>query len=131
MKKILVIEDDCRVAAALTARLRTAGYEVFSAPDPGHATIVAAMQSPDLIVTDIWMPVMQGLTFVRRLGSLGLGRPPVIFMTASRADGLWESAMEMGAAAYFEKPYDPQRLLAAISEALAHRTSGPAQTVTP
>ena len=123
MKKILIVEDDRRIRTALGARLRAAHYEVLPACDPVYATLLVAVYKPDLIIADIWMPVMQGLTFVRRLRSLGLGEVPVIFLTASYREGLWESAMELGAVGYFEKPYDPDRLLATIASVFAPPTS--------
>jgi CheY-like chemotaxis protein len=122
--RILLLEDDRRVSAALAARLRSAGYEVTAAPDPAFGVVLAALNPPDLIITDIWMPVMQGLTFARRRKAFGLADVPVIFITASRRDGLWESAMSLGAAGYFEKPYDPHRLLAAVAEAIDPSTRG-------
>ena len=118
MEKILLVEDDAKVSAALGTRLRHAGYEVLTAPDPGFATLLVATQTPNLIISDLWMPVMQGFSFTRRLKSLGLSNVPVIFITASRRSGLWEEAMALGAAGYFEKPYDPVRLLAAVAAAL-------------
>lgn len=122
-KRILLLEDDSRLAKALGARLRTAGYEVTTAPDPAFAVVHGAANPPDLIISDIWMPVMQGLTFARRRGTYGLAHVPIIFITASQRDGLWESAMTLGAAGYFEKPYDPERLLAAIAEAVNATTA--------
>ena len=118
MKRILIVEDDPRVATALAARLRASGYEVAAAPDPAFAILLASTQEPDLIIADIFMPVMQGLGFARRLSSLGLRRVPVIFITASQQRGLCEAARELGAAAFFQKPYDPKQLLAAIASTL-------------
>jgi CheY-like chemotaxis protein len=80
--------------------------------------MLAVTHRPDLIISDIWMPVAQGFTFVRRLKSFGVENVPVIFITASKREGLWETAMSLGAAGFFEKPYDPQRLLACVQEAL-------------
>lgn len=117
MKKILLVEDDLRVRSALAARLRSAGYAVVTAPDPAFAILLAVTSRPDLLIADIWMPVMQGFTFVRRLESVGLAKIPTIFITASHQDGLWETAMSLGAAGFFEKPYDPERFLAAVARA--------------
>ena len=127
MKKILLLEDDAKVSAALGARLRHAGYEVLAAPDPGFAMLLATTHAPDLIISDLWMPIMQGFTFARRLKSLGLPNVPVIFITASRRSGLWEEALALGAAGYFEKPYDPPRLLAAVAEILERTASTAAE----
>jgi CheY-like chemotaxis protein len=118
MKKILVVEDDTRIAAALAIRFETAGYETIMAPDGFRGLQSVLRHRPDLIVMDIWMPVGIGFSVAQRLRSLGLSGIPVIFITASKAKGLRETAAELGAAAFFEKPYDSQELLDAVSRAL-------------
>ena len=118
MKKILIVEDDTKIAAALAIRLEAAGYSVMTAPDGLAGLKLAVEQKPDLLLMDIWMPVGLGFSVAQRLQSLGLNGIPIIFITASRARGLKKAAEALGAAAFFEKPYDPQALLAAIAEAL-------------
>lgn len=132
MKKILVMEDDKKIAAALAIRLEAAGYEVLTAPDGFGGLKLALDDRPDLILMDIWMPVGTGFSVAQRLQSLGLAGTPLIFITASKLKGLREAAEKLGAAAFFEKPYDPEQLLAAIAQALAHAPSPsctPGQTV--
>jgi len=92
---------------ALGTRLRATGYEVLTAPDPAFAILLACVHLPDLIISDIFLPVMQGLSFVRRLRSLGLPEVPVIFITASQQNGLWESAMQLHAAGYLKNLTTP------------------------
>lgn len=116
MKRILVVEDDHRTAQALGIRLKNAGYDVSFANNPTSGTKQALAARPDLIITDLNLPVMHGLTFVQRLQKLGLKDVPFLVLTASYGDGLWESAMSLGASGYFEKPYDPVKLLSAVSE---------------
>ena len=58
MKKILIMEDDNKIAAALAIRLEAAGYEVLTAPDGLDGLKLALEDHPDLILTDIWMPVL-------------------------------------------------------------------------
>src|SRR5258706_773637 len=128
MKKILIVEDDIKIAAALAIRLRASGYEALTAVDPAFGAMLAVTHRPDLIISDIWMPIVQGFTFVRRLKRLGVEGVPVILFTASPADGLWETAMSLGAAAFFEKPYDPQRLLARVQEILEEPALGTRNT---
>ncbi len=101
MKTILVVEDDARIAAALGVRLRAAGYHVLTAPDGRTGLMSAVTAKPDLIITDIWMP------------------DPIGFLTRERLHNLRRTAEEEGAAGFFEKPYDPQKLLAAVAEALS------------
>src|SRR5436190_16136355 len=118
MKKILIIEDDTRIAAALAIRLTAAGYDVLTASDGLEGMHLAVKDRPDLLLMDIWMPVGLGFSVAQRLKAIGLGDVPIIFITASKLKGLREAAKRMGAAAFFEKPYDPEKLLAAVSQAL-------------
>jgi DNA-binding response OmpR family regulator len=125
MKKILIIEDDGKIAAALAIRLKSAGYEPIIAPDGFEGLRRAVADRPDLILMDIWMPVGIGFSVAQRLPSLGLKDIPLIFITASRLPGLRRAAEQLGAVAFFEKPYDPEQLLAAIAHAL--QRNGPLQ----
>ncbi|MEY2427843.1 MAG: two-component system, OmpR family, response regulator [Verrucomicrobiota bacterium] len=117
-KRILIVEDDTKIAGALAARLKAAGYDVLAANDGFEGIKQAVMGKPDLIVMDIWMPVGFGFSVAQRLQQLGLGAIPIIFVTASKLKGLRGTAEELGAAGYVEKPYKPQELLSAISSAL-------------
>jgi DNA-binding response OmpR family regulator len=123
MKTILVVEDDSRIAAALTVRLQAAGYRVLTAPDGRTGITSAVTAKPDLIITDIWMPDPIGFLTKERLHNLGLTGVPVIYITASKKKDLRKTAEEEGAAGFFEKPYDPQELLAAVAKALSKRAA--------
>jgi two-component system KDP operon response regulator KdpE len=116
MNKVLVIEDDKKIATALAVRLEAAGYQVATAPDGFSGLKVALEVRPDLIVMDIWMPVGMGFSVVQRLRSLGLGGIPIIFITASKLKGLRKTAEKLGAIAFFEKPYNADELLAAVAQ---------------
>jgi DNA-binding response OmpR family regulator len=116
-KTILVVDDDPKILKAIGLRLKCSGYEVLTAPDGAEALIVAEQNRPDLVITDIWMPVGVGLSLAYRLRQ-SLPGLPVIFLTASKQAGLKDMARQVGATAFLEKPYDPEILLAAISNAL-------------
>src|SRR5258708_15822485 len=118
-KSILIAEDDIRIAAALSIRLEAAGYEVLTATDGLQGLKIVLEYHPDLILTDIWMPVGLGFSVAQRLQDLGLGGIPIIFITASKQKGLRKIAKDLGAVGFFEKPYDSEQLLAAIASALA------------
>jgi len=118
MKKVLVIEDDKKIATALAIRLEAVGYQVMTAPDGFSGLKLAIETRPDLIVMDIWMPVGMGFSVVQRLRSLGLEGVPIIFITASKLKGLRNTAEKLGAIAFFEKPYDADELLAAIANGI-------------
>ncbi len=125
MKKILLLEDDKKIARALGIRLQAAGYDVLTESNGRYGIKAALSYQPDLIISDIWMPGKAGFLVAEELKRLGLDQIPVIFMTASRKPKLWRTSQEMGAAAFFEKPYDPVKLLAAVERAL---TNAPTST---
>src|SRR6266849_2692049 len=118
MKKIMIMEDDHRIATALAVRLKAAGYQTLAAPDGFRGLTRSLDDRPDLLLMDIWMPIGTGFSVAQRLQPLGLSGIPFIFITASKVTGLRETAKDLGAADFFEKPYDPEQLLAAIAQAL-------------
>jgi len=119
MKTILIVEDDRNIAAALAVRLNAEGYKVLSAFNGREGLLTAVREKPDLIISDIWMPEPIGFLNPERLSKLGLTEMPVIYITASKKKDLCEIAYQEGAAAFFEKPYDPDELLAAVDHALS------------
>ena len=118
MKRILIVEDDPKIAVALAIRLEAAGYEVTRAADGFRGLQLALRERPDLIIMDIWMPVGIGFSVAERLQNLGLTNIPIIFITASKLPGLRETVEDLGGAAFFEKPYDPEELMQAVARAL-------------
>jgi len=123
-KKILVMEDDQRIIAALAIRLESAGYQVLTAPDGFKGLKLTVDERPDLIIMDIWMPVGVGFSVAQRLQTMGFEGIPIIFITGSKLAGLRETAEELGAAAFFEKPYDPTELLGKISRIFGSSPAG-------
>jgi CheY-like chemotaxis protein len=114
---ILVADDDPKILKAIELRLRSCGFDVLTAPNGAAALAIAQMKNPDLVITDIWMPVGVGISLAYRLKQLMPGIP-FIFLTASKQVELKEMAVQLGAAAFLEKPYEPEVLLAAINRAL-------------
>ena len=115
MKKILIVEDDPKIATALSIRLRAVGYEVVTAGDGFTGLKMTMTHRPSLILLDIMMPVGMGFSVAERLRDIGLGEIPIIFITASKRAGLRKTAQQLGAAGFFEKPYDADELLAAVN----------------
>lgn len=120
MKKILVVEDDRRIALALTVRLRASGFEVITAPDALAGVNQARKHEPALVVLDLMMPAGGGLKVAERLRNLTqTATVPIIFLTASKDADMKRQALEFSPVAYLEKPYDAQDLLNAVHEAMA------------
>lgn len=120
MRRILVIEDD-RIARDVIARaLRNAGYDVHTATDGGEGLIVWAKEHPDLIVTDLHMPNVDGLEAILALRARG-ATIPIIAVSGGdshRSFLALESANDLGATTVLEKPFDPQQLVAVVAKAL-------------
>lgn len=116
MKKVMIVEDDKKIAMALSIRLKKYGYEVKAAHDAVVAVSHAREFKPDLILLDISMPGGDGFSLAERFNNLvDTAGIPIIFVTASKKYGLKEKAMAMGAAGFFEKPYDADALLGKVS----------------
>ena len=118
MKRILIVEDDQNIAKALAIRLKSAGYEVTVAPDAISAVATALKIQPDLALLDISVPAGNGFDIAEKVQELVATATPIIFLTASKRPGLRQKAQDLGAAGFFEKPYEAEELLAAIRKAL-------------
>jgi len=116
-KKILIVEDDPGVIDMLELLLDQAGYTTLMAQDGREGLAKAIKYSPDLIITDILMPVMDGYTFFKELKKSQLTRHiPVLILTAR---GQMHDTFEvLGADAFIEKPSESQWLLLTINELL-------------
>lgn len=117
-KKVLIVEDDEKIALALALRLKSAGYETSTARDAVSGVTSALNLRPDLVLLDISMPAGNGFTVAERMRSASSTRTPIIFLTASKQPGFRERALELGAAGYFEKPYEADALLTAVHQHL-------------
>jgi DNA-binding response OmpR family regulator len=117
-QKILIIEDDLKIAKALALRLNAAGYEATAAHDALTGVKTAVELRPDLVLLDISMPAGDGFAVAEKLQRLLPTPVPLIFLTASKQIGLRQRAEKLGAVGYFEKPYHAEDLLTAVHEQL-------------
>lgn len=119
MKSILIIEDDMMIAKALSIRIKLAGYKASMAHDAATGVIMAKKVEPDLVLLDINLPAGNGFLVAERIWTQLPALVPIIFLTASKDPEFLQRAKDMGAAGYFEKPYEAEELLEAIEEILA------------
>lgn len=117
-KRVLVIEDDPKVALALTVRLKAAGYESSIARDALAGVNAAVKYRPDLILLDISMPAGDGFVVAGRVRELLSGTTPIIFLTANTQAGAREKALALGACGFFEKPFEAEDIMAAVDRQL-------------
>jgi DNA-binding response OmpR family regulator len=112
--KILVIEDNRDSRDILSKLLRMSGYDVVSASDGETGYSTAVTHEPDLIITDINMPRMDGIEFVKRVRlDVALAKTPVLVVTAFGSNVARE-AIEAGADASAEKPFDFDKFLTTV-----------------
>jgi signal transduction histidine kinase len=120
MTKILIVDDNEQNIYMLQVLLEGHGYEVVTAQHGAEALQIAKQAPPDLIITDILMPVMDGFNLCRQWkANEQLKTCPFVFYTATYTDPKDESfALSLGADAFLVKPLDPGKLIEAINKLL-------------
>jgi two-component system response regulator MprA len=119
--RILVVDDEPAVRESLTSSLEFEGYRVAGAADGVAALDRVEREAPDLVVLDVLMPRMDGLTTCRRLRALG-ATMPVLMLTARDMVGDRVTGLDAGADDYLAKPFELDELLARV-RALLRRTA--------
>ncbi|MBU0528516.1 response regulator [bacterium] len=118
-KKILLVDDEPRIAQLLSMRLEAIGYEVFIAHDGVDCVQIALREVPDLILMDIKMPYRDGIGAFEQLIQLDMTRSiPVIFMTAFPTIELKKLALKMGANGFIAKPFTSKEIEQTITMTL-------------
>lgn len=110
--RVLVAEDDAIIRLDLKEMLEEEQYEVLEAADGREAVDLARERSPELVILDIKMPVMDGLTAAQKISEERIA--PIVILTAYSQRDLVERAAQVGAMAYLVKPFQKQDLLPAI-----------------
>lgn len=118
-KKIVVIEDEPDISDVICYNLRREGYTVISVDRGDEGLNVIRNQSPNLIVLDLMLPGMDGLTICRQVKSDPLVRDVGVIMISAKGE---ESdvviGLELGADDYLSKPFSPRELLARVKAVL-------------
>ena len=115
MKRILVVDDDATILMTLSRYLRKQGYQVYSGASGAEGLALFQQESPDVIISDVMMPEMDGLEFCRRLRQQRGGELiPFIFLSAKGELDDRVHGYELGADDYITKPFEPRELLAKI-----------------
>ncbi len=113
--RILVVDDDDSLRELLRMHLAAAGYEVSTAPDAIAAGYQVLKSPPDLILSDVNMPFMDGFEFVAALRSdPALRSIPVIFLTSVEEGD--DRGKELGAVGYLTKPVRADHLLSLVAQ---------------
>ena len=108
---ILVVEDFEDTRLLMKFWLEKKGYRIVEAVDGGKAVEVALREAPDLIIMDVEMPGMDGLTATRNMRQLeSLRHVPIITVSAYAADQYRAAALEAGSNDYLSTPFEPETL---------------------
>src|SRR5438876_9627943 len=122
--KVLVIEDDRSLAEVLSYNVKAAGYEVLVATDGQDGLLRAETKSPDLVILDLMLPVVDGLDVCRRMRAKSATREiPIIMLTAKAEESDEIVGFSLGADDYVTKPFSVKVLLERI-KALRRRLDG-------
>lgn len=119
-KRLLVVDDEPNLLRAVAVCLRGEGYEVATARSGAEALRRMAEYMPDLIVSDIRMPGMDGFQFARQIrASSRTALVPIVFLTAKDETADRVEGFRSGVDAYLTKPFEPDELLAVITNILS------------
>ena len=119
-KRLLVVDDEPNLLRAVAACLRAEGFDVVTARGGSEALVRVAETVPDLVVSDIRMPGMDGYQFARQLrSSPRTALTPVVFLTAKDETADRVEGFRAGVDAYLVKPFEPDELVAVIRSILS------------
>jgi len=128
MATILVVDDEMGIRALLSEILTDEGHTVEVAENAANARLVRERLRPDLVLLDIWMPDVDGITLLKEWGATAQLNMPVIMMSGHGTIDTAVEATKYGAIAFLEKPITLQKLLRAVEQGLARPSSRPAAT---
>ncbi len=118
-ERILIVDDDARLAAMLADYLSANGYRVGTEASGGGALVAIAREEPDAVILDVMLPDVDGFETCRRVRALS--DVPVIMLTAKGEDTDRIVGLELGADDYLPKPFNPRELLARLKAVLRRR----------
>jgi DNA-binding response OmpR family regulator len=120
-QRILIVEDDARIADVIAKNLEAVGFECHQSPDGGRALADFARLKPALVVLDLGLPGLDGLEFMRRIRRES--DVPILIVTARTSESDKLLGLEIGADDYVTKPFSMAELVARV-RALLRRSSG-------
>jgi len=131
MATILVVDDEAGIRALLCEILSDEGHTVEIAENAANARIQRERVKPDLILLDIWMPDVDGVTLLKEWSAGGQLTMPVIMMSGHGTIDTAVEATKFGAHSFLEKPITMQKLLRTVEQALTKPAAMPARNAAP
>ncbi len=119
MRKILIVDDSASMRQMVGFTLREGGYEAVEAVHGQDALDKLKETRVELIITDLNMPVMDGITLIRNIRSLpGMTAKPILMLTTEGLAAKKEEGKAAGATGWIVKPFDPEKLLQTVAKVL-------------
>ena len=119
MKKILAVDDSASMRQMVCFTLKTAGFDVTEACNGDEALKVAQHGEYDLVISDVNMPIMDGLTLIRHLRTLPNYKfTPLLMLTTESGTEKKQEGRSAGATGWIVKPFNPDQLLATVRKVL-------------
>jgi two-component system chemotaxis response regulator CheY len=113
--RVLTIDDSRTILAMLHHTLSNAGFEVLQAEDGQRGLSVLDANRVDIVITDINMPVMDGIEFIRRVRAKGTHNSlPILILTTETSQDKREQGRAAGGTGWIVKPFDPEKLISVI-----------------
>ena len=119
VKTALIVDDSTTMRQMVAFTLREAGFEVIEAEHGQDALDKIAGRRINIVITDLNMPVMDGITFIGNVRALSATRyVPILMLTTESQPEMKQKGKAAGATGWIVKPFDPPRLLAVIAKVL-------------
>jgi two-component system chemotaxis response regulator CheY len=116
-KTALVVDDSVSIREMVSFTLKSAGFAVVQSGNGEEGLSALDRQAVDLIITDLNMPVMDGITFIQRLRARTKSKfTPVLMLTTESHDAKKQAAKTAGATAWLVKPFNPEQLLKVVAK---------------
>lgn len=117
MKKILAVDDSASMRQMVTFTLKNAGFDVTEAKDGQEALNIAKSGQFDVVISDVNMPVMDGITLIKHLRQLPQFKfTPILMLTTESGTDKKMEGKAAGATGWIVKPFNPDQLLAVIGK---------------
>ena len=113
--RVLTVDDSRTILAMLRHTLSNAGFEVLQAEDGQQGLDLLATEAVDLVITDINMPVMDGIEFIRNVRASGKHNSlPILILTTETSQEKRDLGKAAGGTGWIVKPFEPEKLIAVI-----------------
>ena len=116
-KTIITIDDSMSIRETVRMTLQPAGYTVLAAEDGAKGLVLCEANKADLVITDLNMPNMDGITLIARLRANAAYKfTPILMLTTESQEEKKQAGKRAGATGWIIKPFDPARLVAVVQK---------------